>query len=127
VTKPFGFMELIARCEALLRRGRRPAGGAETAEFGDVKVDFRRASARKGSADLEMSVRELKLLQFFVEHRGEVVTREDLLHGVWGHSTVPLTRTVDMHVAKLRKKIEDDPANPHHIVTVHRAGYKFTG
>jgi len=127
VTKPFGFMELIARCEALLRRGRRGDAAIESYEFGDVRVDFRKGEARKSGKDLDLSARELKLLRFFVEHRGEVVNREDLLNAVWGYDTAPLTRTVDMHVAKLRKKIETEPAEPEHIVTVHRAGYKFTG
>lgn len=127
VTKPFGFMELIARAEALLRRGTRREGAVEAYRFGDVSIDFRRGEARKAGTLLELSTRELKLLQFFVRHRGEVIGRDELLNAVWGYSSAPLTRTVDMHVAKLRKKIEDAPADPRYIVTVHRAGYKFTG
>ncbi len=127
LTKPFGFMELIARCEALLRRGRRGDSAMERYEFGDVRLDFRRGEGRKDGQELELSAREMKLLRFFIEHRGEIVTREDLLNAVWGYTTAPLTRTVDMHVAKLRKKIESAPAEPRYIVTVHGAGYKFTG
>jgi two-component system alkaline phosphatase synthesis response regulator PhoP len=127
VTKPFGFMELIARCEALLRRGRKRESTIDRYEFGDVRLDFRKGEARKNGQDLALSARELRLLRFFVEHRGEVLAREDLLNAVWGYTTAPLTRTVDMHVAKLRKKIESEPADPQFIVTVHRAGYKFTG
>jgi len=127
VTKPFGFLELMARAEALLRR----AGGHEAppgqCRFGEVTVDFERSEARRRGEDLFLSPRELRLLRYFVEHRGEVVTREQLLDAVWDYDSPPLTRTVDMHVAKLRKKIEDNPADPRHIVTVHRMGYKFTG
>jgi DNA-binding response OmpR family regulator len=126
VTKPFGFLELMARAEALLRRaGGRTIGGS--CRFGDVAVDFDRAEARKNGAELVLTPHELRLLRYFVEHRGRVVTREELLDAVWDYDNTPFTRTVDMHVAKLRKKIEDDPADPRHIVTVHRIGYKFTG
>jgi two-component system alkaline phosphatase synthesis response regulator PhoP len=127
VTKPFGFMELIARVEALLRR---TSGAAKTAEvygFGDVVVDFKKAEVKKRGEPVEITARELKLLRYFIEHRGEVVHRERLLDQVWEYDDVPLTRTVDMHVAKLRKKIETDPADPKFIVTVHRMGYNFTG
>jgi len=127
VTKPFGFMELMARVEAVLRR----AGGAKTTpgsySFGDVVVDFKRAELRKRGERVDVTARELKLLEFFVAHRGEVIPRERLLDRVWEYDSVPLTRTVDMHVAKLRRKIEDDPADPRFIVTVHRMGYKFLG
>lgn len=127
VTKPFGFMELIARCEALLRRGRRVESAMERYEFGAVRLDFKKGEARKDGTELELSAREFKLMRFFIEHRGEIVTRDDLLNAVWGYTTAPLTRTVDMHVAKLRKKIETEPGDPRHIITVHRSGYKFTG
>ena len=127
VTKPFGFMELIARVEALLRRTSGGAGRVETYDFGDVAVDFKKAEVRKHGEPVEITARELKLLRYFIEHRGEVVPRERLLDQVWEYDDVPLTRTVDMHVAKLRKKIETDPADPKFIVTVHRMGYKFVG
>lgn len=127
VTKPFGLMELMARVEAVLRRGAGHGVLAESYAFGDLTVNFKRGEVRKNGRVLELSARELKLLRFFVDHRGEVIAREQLLDSVWGYDTVPLTRTVDMHVAKLRKKIEDMPSAPRHIVTVHGAGYKFTG
>ena len=129
VTKPFGFMELLARVEAVLRRCSPPAEEASLGRvvLGDVEVDFRRHEARRGGTPLEISPRELELLAFFVRHRGEVVTRETLLDAVWDYNHIPFTRTVDMHVAKLRKKIEEDPAHPRHLVTVHRVGYKLTG
>ncbi len=127
VTKPFGFMELMARVEALLRRISGSGPSVDSYEFGDVAVDFKKAEARKGGQLMEMTARELKLLKYFIEHRGQVVGREELLDSVWDYNEAPLTRTVDMHVAKLRKKVEDTPAEPKYIVTVHRVGYKFTG
>ena len=127
VTKPFGFMELMARVEALLRRSSGSAAQAEAYRFGDVMVDFKKAELRKKGKLVEMSARELRLLQYFVNHRGEVIPRDRLLDEVWGYEEAPLTRTVDMHVAKLRKKIENRPADPQFLLTVHGLGYKFTG
>jgi DNA-binding response OmpR family regulator len=128
VTKPFSFMELMARVEAVLRRAR-PGGGIQRPvhTFGDVTVDFDRHAATRGGETLDLSPREFRLLGYLVEHHGEVVSREELLDAVWGYDTIPFTRTVDTHVAKLRKKIEVDPSDPHHIITVHRLGYKFLG
>jgi DNA-binding response OmpR family regulator len=132
ITKPFGFMELLARAEAVLRRTRTPAAtlaGAppETCRFGDVTIDFKRHEAKKGGQEIDLSPREFQLLAYFIQHKGEIVTREKLLDTVWDYNAIPFTRTVDMHIAKLRKKIEDNPSDPKHIVTVHRLGYKFTG
>jgi DNA-binding response OmpR family regulator len=120
-------MELLARVEAVLRRSGAAEPPAASCSFGDVAVDFAASEVRKGDAVLDLSTRELRLLRYFVEHRGQVVSRDALLDAVWDYDTPPLTRTVDMHVAKLRKKLEDDPADPRHIVTVHRVGYKFVG
>ena len=127
VTKPFGFLELLARAEAVLRRSAGQVAPLETHRFGDVTIDFKRHEATKGGQPLDLSPREFELLAFFIEHRGEIVTRERLLDAVWGYNAIPFTRTVDMHIAKLRKKVEDNPADPRHIVTVHRLGYKFNG
>ncbi|HSS48151.1 MAG TPA: response regulator transcription factor [Thermoanaerobaculia bacterium] len=130
ITKPFGFMELLARAEAVLRRARPPAAAAEPLEtyrFGNVDVDFRRHEARKAGEAIDLSPREFQLLAYFIQHRGEIVTRETLLDTVWDYNAIPFTRTVDMHIAKLRKKVEDNPADPKHVITVHRLGYKFTG
>jgi two-component system alkaline phosphatase synthesis response regulator PhoP len=128
VTKPFGFMELMARVEALLRRASGKSGGrAETYRFGEVQVDFKKAEVRRKGKQIEMSARELRLLQYFIEHRGEVIPRERLLDEVWGYDETPMTRTVDMHVAKLRKKLEGRASHPEFLVTVHGMGYKFTG
>jgi DNA-binding response OmpR family regulator len=131
ITKPFGFMELLARAEAVLRRARGPVTASsappDTYRFGDISVDFKRHEARRGDQPIDLSPREFQLLGFFIQHRGEVITREKLLDTVWDYNAIPFTRTVDMHIAKLRKKIEDNPSDPRHIVTVHRLGYKFTG
>lgn len=134
VTKPFSFMELAARAEALLRRASGQLdsvqkGGLvnEPTSFGDVAIDFTRHEAHKAGRPLILTPREFRLLEFFVQHRGEVVTRDQLLDAVWGYDKIPFTRTVDTHIAKLRKKIEDSPADPELIITVHRLGYKFKG
>ena len=127
VTKPFSFLELMARVEAVLRRASKAAEEVESAQFGDVEVNFKSFEASKGGRALDLSPREFKMLKYFAEHRGEVVTRDQLLDHVWGYEGLPLTRTVDMHIAKLRQKIEDTPSDPRHVITVHRVGYKFTG
>ena len=92
-----------------------------------MTVDFAHHEAHQGDERLELTPREFRLLGFFIRHRGEVVTRDQLLDAVWGYTAIPFTRTVDVHVAKLRKKIEDDPEDPRFILTVHRLGYKFAG
>ena len=95
--------------------------------FGDVELNFGRYQARKRGQALELSPREFGMLRYFVQHRGETVTRDQLLDEVWGYDNFPLTRTVDNHIARLRQKIEENPSEPHHIITVHRIGYKFLG
>ena len=127
VTKPFGFLELMARVEAVLRRASGRSSRVEAYQFGTVKADFKRGEVHKNGKLMEMTSRELRLLQYFIEHRGEVVNREQLLDAVWDYDSAPLTRTVDMHIAKLRKKIEDKAAHPRFLVTVHGMGYKFNG
>ncbi|MBL8168125.1 MAG: response regulator transcription factor [Acidobacteria bacterium] len=125
VTKPFSFMELMARVEALLRRSHRRAEVADEFHFGDIAVNFKKFEVTKAGTLLEISPREFNILKYFIEHRGEVVTRDQLLDAVWGYGSFPLTRTVDMHIAKLRQKVEDTASDPKHIITVHRVGYKF--
>ncbi len=127
VTKPFSFLELMARVEAVLRRSSGYGAALDQYRFGDVEIDFKRSEAHKAGQPITLSPREFKLMSFLIEHRGEVLTRERLLDAVWGYENVPFTRTVDMHIAKLRKKVEDKPHEPDYIVTVHRMGYKFTG
>ncbi len=127
VTKPFSFMELMARVEAILRRASGFTGETETYQFGDVKLNFKTFEAFKDGQPIRLSPREFKILQYLVQHRGEVLPRDRLLDAVWGYSNTPFTRTVDMHIAKLRKKIEDLPGDPRWILTVHGVGYKFAG
>jgi two-component system, OmpR family, alkaline phosphatase synthesis response regulator PhoP len=126
LVKPFEMAELLARIEALLRRTP-PPQAAETFRFGDIAVDFRRAEITKGGAPLELSAREFKLLKYFIEHRGAALSRDELLNEVWGYAATPSTRTVDVHVAWLRQKLEDSTRHPQYILTVHGLGYKFVG
>jgi len=127
VTKPFSFLELMARVEAVLRRATGYDGSPESYKFGDVKIDFKKMETVKGKRAVSLSHREFDLLRYLIDHRGEVLPRDRILSAVWGYENGSFTRTVDMHIAKLRKKIEDRPSDPAHIVTVHRVGYKFTG
>ena len=128
LTKPFETIELMARLEALLRRrGSGAQSGGETYRFGDVLVDFRRAEVTRAGERVDLSAREFKLLRHFIAHRGATLSRDELLSEVWGYDEMPLTRTVDVHVAGLRQKIESNSKVPEFIVTVHGLGYKFTG
>ena len=126
--KPFDMMELLARIEAVLRRKQGFASGSTGSyTFGEVRVDFRRAEVTRAGAPLNLSSLEFKLLRYFIEHRGTLLSRNELLEKVWGYPAVLQTRTVDVHVASLRQKIEPHPAKPEYIVTVHRMGYRFQG
>jgi DNA-binding response OmpR family regulator len=128
LAKPFDMMELLARVEAVMRRrsGPSPASGASFT-FGDVRVDFRSAEVTRAGETVFLSSLEFKLLRYFIEHRGALVSRRELLEQVWGYPAALQTRTVDVHVASLRHKLERHPAKPEHIVTVHRMGYRFVG
>ncbi|MGN6183898.1 MAG: response regulator transcription factor [Thermoanaerobaculia bacterium] len=128
VTKPFEMIELLARIEALMRRARTlTANSADAYSFGDVEIDFRSAEVKRDGKFVELSGLELKLLRYLVEHRGAVLTRDELLEKVWGYDATPVTRTVDVHIASLRQKLETNPSRPEWIVTVHGLGYKFVG
>ncbi len=127
VTKPFEMVELLARIEAKLRRAPVSVHPSEGYQFGDVRVDFRRAEVMKNGEPLDLSAREFQLLKYFIEHHGAMLTREELLNEVWGYNAMPSTRTVDVHVAWLRQKIEPNPRHPQYILTVHGMGYKFAG
>jgi len=133
LVKPFEMAELLARVEALIRRSASASGAAaaaitaESYRFGDISVDFRKAEVNKNSQPLDLSAREFKLLKYFVEHRGAALTRDELLNEVWGYNAMPSTRTVDVHVAWLRQKLEENPRHPQFILTVHGLGYKFVG
>ena len=128
LVKPFHMSELVARVEALLRRSA-PAdtGAAPAFEFGDVSVDFRKSEVTVGGKPVELSARELQLLRYFLEHKGATLSRQELLDAVWGWNVTSSTRTVDVHVAGLRKKLERDPREPRYILTLHGIGYKFAG
>ena len=127
VTKPFEMMELLARIEAKLRRAPLTPHPSEGFQFDGVRVDFRRAEVTREGEAIDLSAREFQLLKYFVEHRGATLTREELLNEVWGYNSMPSTRTVDVHVAWLRQKIEPNPRHPQFILTVHGMGYKFAG
>ena len=128
LTKPFDMLELTARIEVQLRRAAATSGAGTTKyAFGDVEVDVRKAEVRRAGRVLDVSAREFLLLKYFLEHREAALTRDELLNEVWGYHSMPSTRTVDVHVAWLRQKIEENPRQPQHIVTVHGLGYKFMG
>lgn len=128
LAKPFEAMELLARIEALLRRPPHLEGVvSETRGFGDVRVDLNAAEVTKAGESIELSALELRLLGYFLEHKGRVLSRDELLDEVWGYEATPVTRTVDVHVASLRQKLEDVPAKPKHLLTIHGRGYKFVG
>ena len=125
VTKPFQLMEFLARIKAVLRRKGDEGEAVEGVTFGDVEVDFTKFEATKGGRVLSLTAREFKILRFFAANRGQVVTRNELLDKVWGYKMFPSTRTVDNHIMRLRKQIEDDPSKPVFIVSVRGVGYKF--
>jgi two-component system alkaline phosphatase synthesis response regulator PhoP len=128
LTKPFEMMELLARVEALLRRVPAvPDSRMEAYQFGPVKIDFRRAEIERDGEKIELSAKEFQLLRYFIEHRGATLSRDELLNEVWGYDAMPATRTVDVHVAWLRQKLEPNPRHPQYIMTVHGMGYKFIG
>lgn len=133
VTKPFGVHELLARVESLLRRSRAMAADAvgvdselpPTFKLGAAEIDRRKFSVRLGARAGELTARELKLAEVFAAHPGEVLTRDALLNAVWGVGYFGTTRTLDQHVAQLRKKVEATPDEPRTIMTVHGVGYRF--
>jgi two-component system alkaline phosphatase synthesis response regulator PhoP len=126
LTKPFETAELLARIEALLRRAGGGMSDADAAAaFGDVQADFRRGEVRRGGVAVALAPRELELLQYFVAHPGELLSRDRLLDEVWGYDAAVQSRTVDVHVAGLRQKLEEDPARPRFFRTVHGRGYRF--
>ncbi|MFP5230221.1 MAG: response regulator transcription factor [Acidobacteriota bacterium] len=124
VTKPFSPRELTARVQAAIRRQRRP--GLQTLyRFGDCEVDFSRMTIRRSGNPVVLTAHEFKLLKFFTENAERVLTRDVLLNEVWGYNSYPTTRTVDNQILKLRQKLEPDPSNPRHLLTIYGAGYKF--
>jgi len=126
LTKPFETPELEARIEALLRRASRGARNQlKSYDFDGIHVDFARSELTKNGKSTALGEREARLLRYLIERKGTILSRDELLQEVWGYKSIPLTRTVDVHIAWLRQKIEDDPKNPRYIVTVHGQGYCF--
>ncbi len=124
VTKPYSPRELMARVQAAIRRQRRPSG-VTLFRFGECEIDFKSMTARKGNSPVVLTAHEFKLLKYFTENVDRVLTRDILLNEVWGYNAYPTTRTVDNQILKLRQKLEPDPANPKHLLTIYGAGYKF--
>jgi DNA-binding response OmpR family regulator len=133
LTKPFGLSELLARIRAVLRRtqtGAKAGAGKDSdvggvMRFANLTVDWRRFTVTRDDTEVQLSRYEAEILRMLIEHRGEVVSRQDLLRKVWGYVHLPTTRTVDNHIARLRKKLETDVEKPVHVVTVHGLGYRF--
>jgi len=139
LTKPFDTMELLARIEALLRRFEQSTIPHQSKHerflppdecylFGDYTVDTRRMQLYRNNIAIEVPTREFQLLQYLIAHKGTIVSRNELLHAVWGYDALPAaTRTIDTHIAWLRQRIEPNPKVPRYIQTVHGEGYKFVG
>lgn len=131
VTKPFGVLELLARIEALIRRTRHWREGAATPvtpvieRFGEVEIDVSARTVRRAGERIELTPKEFDLLIALLRRQGRVISRNELLRAVWGYSASVVSRTVDTHVAELRRKLERDAADPQHILTVWKVGYKF--
>lgn len=132
VTKPFSLRELIARVKARLRGRQGPtttaapkAATPDVFTFGDIKVDLRRRIVTRGAEELRLTTHEGAVLAYLIANRGRAVSREELLEQVWGYTATMTTRTVDNQVLKLRKKLEERPSDPRHILTVHGTGYRF--
>lgn len=125
VTKPFSSRELLARVKALLRRAKQPREGIDKYQFGDVEVDFIKYEVKKSRTPIPLTALEFSLLHFLIEHKDQVMSRDSILDEVWGDDVYVHPRTVDKHIALLRKKIEDKPSKPKYIIGVRGVGYKF--
>jgi DNA-binding response OmpR family regulator len=129
ITKPFSIREVLARLEAVLRRQHRGTHPStpkiQSYEFSDVKVDFRKCMAYKGKQTIELTHYEVEILKVLIGNKEEPISRNRMLDEIWGFELFPTTRTIDNHIVKLRQKLEEDPKDPKHIITVHGIGYKF--
>jgi DNA-binding response OmpR family regulator len=124
VTKPFSPRELMARVQAAIRRRRKPATAASF-HFADCEVDFGKMTVHRKGQPIQLTSHEFRLLKFFTDHAERVLSREELLNEVWGYNCYPTTRTVDNQILKLRQKLEPNPTDPRHLLTIYGAGYKF--
>jgi DNA-binding response OmpR family regulator len=134
ITKPFGVHELLARISAVLRRSLRPEQNKQVSQtippvfqFGNVEIDTAQFRVRRGDEIFDLSGREIALLKYFYQHPNQVLSRDTLLNAVWGMNYFGTTRTLDQHVARLRKKVESNPRSPQVITTVHGVGYRYEG
>jgi len=125
VTKPFSPRELLARVKAILRRAKQTELGSDVYRFGDIEIDFKKYEAVKNGAPIYLTRLEFALLQFLIKHKSQALSRDTILDEVWGKEVYAYPRTVDTHIAHLRKKIEDDPANPSYLLGIRGIGYKF--
>jgi len=126
ISKPFSIPELLARVRAVLRRSSEVTNDIEIYAFGNVSMDFKKFHTTVDHKAVKLSSREYAIMQYLIKHELEVIHRDDLLEKVWGFDITPTTRTVDNYILDLRKKLEEDPTNPKHILTIRGAGYKFT-
>jgi len=132
VTKPFGLIELLERVKSLLRRRRARTEAPEhepgvgTIAFGDVTIDPASRTVTRGGEAVSLTPKAYELMMALIKRKGAVATRVELLREVWDHRAIVLTRTVDSHMAELRKKLEHDPADPKHFITIWKVGYRFT-
>ena len=126
ITKPFSLPELLARIRAAFRRTSDEPVVPEYFEFGNVRLDFIKLQAFAGSKEVSLSAREFAIMEHFIRHEGKAIHRHDLLNEVWGYEAMPTTRTVDNFILDLRKKLEEDPSKPRHILSVRGVGYRFT-
>ena len=125
ITKPFSPRELLARIKAILRRTRSSDDNAEIIQFNDIKINFKKYETKKNGKPIYLTALEYALLFFFIKHKNQVMNRNQILDDVWGKDVYVTSRTVDTHVTNLRKKLEDNPAEPKYIISVRGLGYKF--
>lgn len=126
ITKPFSIRELLARVNAVLRRyASKPKANKTNYKIGKLLINFEKLTATDENGKVDLTFKEFEVLEYFVNNEGKIISRSDLLDKVWGYDNFPTTRTVDNHIAKLRKKIENNPMEPKHIFTVYGVGYKF--
>jgi DNA-binding response OmpR family regulator len=125
ITKPFSLNELHARIKAVLRRSQPTLFEYDEIKFGNIAINFKKHEVYKKGNNIKMSATEFRIIKYFLQHEGEVISRNQFLDDVWGYDAFPTTRTVDNYILSIRKKLEDDFSNPEHFLTVHLAGYKF--